>query len=82
MTRLQVLLSEEQARRLKELARKRRTSKTNLVREGIELILRQKRDKAPDPLLDLIGQAHRVGQSDISRCHDKYLAAAERTRNR
>ena len=82
MTRLQVLLTEEQDRRLKELAQKRKTSKANLVREGIELVLQQKRDGTPDPLLDLIGQAGRIGQSDVSRRHDEYLAAVERTRNR
>ena len=82
MTRLQVLLSEEQDRRLEQLARKRKTSKTHLVREGIALVLRQEQGEAPDPLLDLIGQAGHVGRSDISRRHDAYLAAAERTRNR
>ena len=82
MTRLQVLLTEEQDRRLKELAQKRKTSKANLVREGIKLVLQQKRDETPDPLLDLIGQAGRIGQSDVSRRHDEYLTVVERTRNR
>ena len=82
MTRLQVMLTEEQDRRLGKLAQKRKTSKACLVREGIELLLRQKRGGKLDPLLDLIGQAGRVGRGDISRRHDEYLAAAERMRNR
>jgi len=82
MTRLQVLLTEEQDRRLEELAQKLKTSKASLVREGIELVLQQKRDRTPDPLLDLIGQAGRIGRSDVSRRHDEYLATMERKRNR
>lgn len=82
MTRLQVLLTEKQNRQLKDLAQQRKISKVRLVHEGIELLLQQKRDETPDPLLDLIGQAGRVGRSDVSRCHDEYLATAERKRNR
>jgi hypothetical protein len=82
MTRLQVLLTEEQDRRLEELAQKLKTSKASLVREGIELVLQQKRGRTPDPLLDLIGQAGRIGRIDVSRRHDEYLAAMERKRNR
>ncbi len=82
MAKLQVLLSDQQDRRLEELARKRKTSKAHLVREGIELVLQQKQDGTPDPLIDLIGQAGRVGRGDISRRHDEYLTAAERMRNR
>jgi Ribbon-helix-helix domain len=82
MTRLQIILTEEQDRRLKELARKRKTSKSRLVREGIELVLQQKQDRMRDPLLDLIGQAGRIGRKDISRRHDAYLVMVERAQNR
>ena len=82
MTRLQIMLTEEQDRRLKELARKRKTSKARLVREGVELVLQQKQDKMRDSLLDLIGQAGRIGRKDVSRRHDAYLVTVERARNR
>lgn len=85
MTRLQVILTDEQDDRLAKLARKRRSSKARLVREGIDLVLRQDTNDAndaSDPLLDLIGQAGRIGRRDVSRRHDACLAAAERAGNR
>lgn len=82
MTRLQVVLTDEQDRQLAKLAQKRQISKAHLVREGIELVLRQERDEAPDPLLDLIGQAGCIGRRDVSRRHDAYLVAAERAGHR
>lgn len=81
MTRLQVSLPDEQVRRLEVLARKRKTSTAHLLREGIEFVLRQKRDAPPDPLLDLIGQAGRISRRDIAGRHDAYLAEIERKRN-
>ena len=82
MTRLQIILTEKQDRRLKELARKRKTSRSRLVREGIELVLQQKQDRMRDPLLDLIGQAGRISRKDISRRYDAYLVMVERAQNR
>jgi len=82
MTRLQVVLTDDQDRQLAKLARKRQISKARLAREGIELVLRQEGDQATAPLLDLIGQAGRIGRRDVSRRYDAYLAAAERTGNR
>ena len=82
VTRVQVLLTEEQDRRLERLARRRRVSKSSLVRGGIELLLRQAHQGRTDPLLDLIGQAGATGLRDASIRHDKYLAAFERRRNR
>ncbi|MBI3245623.1 MAG: ribbon-helix-helix domain-containing protein [Deltaproteobacteria bacterium] len=81
MTRLQVILTNEQDDRLAKLAQKRRISKARLVREGIDRLLRQDGDNASDPLLDLIGQAGRIGRRDVSHHHDAYLAMAERARN-
>ena len=80
MTQIQVAVTKEQARRLEALARKRKTSTTTLVREGIEMILQQPEEQT-DPLLDLIGQAGRVGRQDISDDHDTYLATQERKRS-
>jgi hypothetical protein len=82
MTRVQVLLTEEQDRRLESLARRKRVSKTRLVREGVDLVLLRVEAETPDPLLSLIGQAGRVGKRDVSIKHDAMLMSAERRRNR
>ena len=82
MTRVQVLITKEQDRRLERLARSRRASKSSLVRDGIELLLHQAHQGGTDPLLSLIGQAGTTGLRDASIRHDKYLAAFERRRNR
>lgn len=82
MTRLHVVLTDEQDRQLAKLARKQQISKAHLVRKGIELVLQREGEEAPDPLLDLIGQAGRVGRRDVSHRHDAYLTAAERAGNR
>ena len=82
MARLQVSLTEEQERQLDALARERKLTKSALVREGIEWVLQQKRAATDDPLLDLIGQAGRIGDTDVSTHHDAYLVAAERKQNR
>jgi hypothetical protein len=82
MTRVQVLLTEEQDRRLESLARRMRVSKTRLVREGVDLVLQRVEQGGADPLLSLVGQAGRVGRKDVSARHDVFLAAIERRRNR
>ena len=82
MARLQVSLTEEQDRRLEALARERKLTKSALVREGIEWVLQHKRTDTDDPLLELIGQAGRIGRKDVSTRHDAYLVAAERKHNR
>lgn len=82
MTRVQVLLTEDQDRKLETLARALGTSKTRLVRDGIDLVLRKKIARGADPLLQLVGQAGRVGRSDIAADHDRYLASARRRRTR
>lgn len=82
MTRVQVLLTEEQDRRLESLARLLRTSKASLVREGVDAVLHRKTTQTSDALLDLIAQAGRVGRKDVSRRHDAYLVGAVRKRRR
>lgn len=82
MTRVQILLTEEQDRRLEALAQRLHSSKAALVREGVEVVLQRRNGGKGDSLLGLIGQAGRVGRKDISRRHDAYLAAAERRRAR
>lgn len=82
MTRVQVLLTQEQDRRLEKMARQLRRSKASLVREGVDYLLQRRRGRRRDPLLDLIGQAGQVGRKDISRRHDELLASAELGRRR
>ncbi|MBM3811140.1 MAG: ribbon-helix-helix protein, CopG family [Acidimicrobiia bacterium] len=81
MTRVQILLTEEQDRRLEALAAKRRESKGKLIRRALDLLLRTE-PAEEEPLLNLIGQAGRGGQSDASGRHDHILAGYERARNR
>jgi hypothetical protein len=82
MTRVQVMLTEDQDRRLEALARKRRVSKGSLVRQGIDLLFAQGSTGDTEPLLKLIGQAGRSGIRDASVKHDRYLMAVEGRRNR
>ena len=82
MTRVQILLSEEQDRRLEALARRLGASKSALVREGVESVLQRREADAADALLELVGQAGRVGRRDVSRRHDAVLADAKRKRAR
>ena len=80
MTRVQILLSEEQDRRLEALARRLGASKSTLVREGVESVLQRREAGTADTLLELVGQAGRVGRRDVSRRHDAVLADAKRKR--
>lgn len=82
MTRVQILLSEEQDRRLEALARRLGASKSTLVREGVESVLQRREAGTADALLELVGQAGRAGRADISRRHDAVLAGAKRKRAR
>jgi len=81
MTRVQILLPEEQDRRLEELAARKRESKAKVVRRALDLLFRSE-SAEQEPLLELIGQAGRVGRRDVSTKHDRVLMAAERRRNR
>jgi Arc/MetJ-type ribon-helix-helix transcriptional regulator len=81
MTRVQILLPEDQDRRLEALAAKRRKSKGELIRRALDLMLRTE-SVQEEPLLDLIGQAGRSRRPDASDRHDRILAGSERARNR
>jgi predicted transcriptional regulator len=76
MTRVQILLTEEQDQRLEALARRLAKSKSTLVREGVEHVLQEREAGGPDTLVGLIGQAGRVGRKDVSRRHDAVLLGA------
>ncbi len=79
MIRTQIQLTEEQARRLKALAAERGTSVAELVRQGVDDLLR----RAAGPDMEEIRRRaiavagrFRSGCSDISTNHDEYLAEA------
>ncbi|MEO8134145.1 MAG: CopG family transcriptional regulator [Betaproteobacteria bacterium] len=80
MTRVQILLSEEQDRRLEALARRLGVSKSTLVREGVESVLLRREAGNSDPLLELVGQAGPITRKDVSRRHDAVLGEAKRKR--
>ena len=82
LTRVQILLTEEQDLRLERLARRLGKSKASLVRDGVELVLQRRKTPARDAVLDLIGQAGRVGRKDVAVHHDQYLAGTRRVRAR
>ena len=82
MTRVQILLSQEQDRRLEALARRLGASKSTLVREGVESVLQRKEAGSSDPLLELVGQAGPIGRREVSRRHDAVLGQAKRKRGR
>ena len=76
MVRTQIQLTDTQARDLKRLAAARHLSMAELIRRGVDAVLRsntvmdiaEKRKRA----LALAGK-FRSGQRDISKQHDKYL---------
>ena len=79
MTRIQILLPEEEDRRLEEWAKRRRESKSSLVRRAVNLLFRLEAEHG-DALLELIGHAGRSGQRHAARDHDRLLVAARRGR--
>lgn len=81
MTRVQILLPEDQDRRLEALAAKRRESKGKLIRRALDLLLGSE-PAEEEPLLSLIGQAGRSRRPDISDRHDHVLADSKRARSR
>jgi len=79
MTRVQVLLGDDEDRQLEALAAQRGESKSRLVRRAVELLLRlEAQDR--EPLLTLAGQAGRSGVRYGARDHDRLLVGAARRR--
>lgn len=72
MRRAQVLLEEEQERRLNELAARTGRSKSSLVREAVDMLLAEKGAELKHPLLELIGTV-RSGLQDGSERHDEII---------
>jgi hypothetical protein len=76
MRRIQLHLTDEQDRRLLGLSRKAGVSRAELIRRGIDLVLRDETRNA-DPLLGLAGAAGPAKRSDISERHDAILYVAD-----
>ena len=57
MTRIQVLLSRAQNEKLAYLAKRIGTSKSGLIRDAVDRLLKERVPEDSDPLLELIGQA-------------------------
>lgn len=77
MVRTQIQLTESQARELKRLAAARGVSMAELIRQGVDSLLKSKTLGSDEELrrraLALAGK-FRSGKRDISREHDRYLA--------
>jgi len=79
MIRTQIQLTEKQASELKKLAALRGISMAELIRQGVEIILRSAnivdQEERRKRALEVIGRFH-SGRSDLSKKHDEHLAEA------
>jgi hypothetical protein len=81
MVRTQIQLTEEQAEALKRLATKRRISVAELIRQGVETLIRSVGTVSPEERRQraiAIAGRFRSGQSDLSTKHDEYLGEVYR----
>jgi len=76
MVRTQIQLTDEQANKLKDLADQRGMSMAELVREGVERILKEnRREELWQRSLQLAGSFTDTA-NDVSENHDAYLDEA------
>jgi hypothetical protein len=79
MVRTQIQLTEEQARALKKLSAARQVSIAELIRQGVDTILRSNAgidlDEKRRRAIAATGR-FQSGKHDISRKHDQYIAEA------
>lgn len=82
MVRTQIQLTEEQAKGLKRLAAAKKVSMAELIRQGVDTILRSNTgidlDERRRRAIAAVGR-FRSGKRDISEKHDQYLAEAMRS---
>lgn len=71
MVRIQLHLTEAQDKALRALAKRRHTTRADVIRRGIDLVLAE--DEAGDPLLALIGTAPQGPFTALSEDHDALL---------
>jgi len=74
MRRTQVYLTDAQHRKLEAMAKSLGVTMAELIRQGVDLVLREKATLGRDPLLDIVGQAGPVGRPELAAQHDAYLA--------
>jgi len=79
MVRAQVQFTEEQLAALREIASREGVSISHVVREGVDLFLRERRGPSREELvtrsLEAVG-LFRSGTGDLSARHDEYFAEA------
>ncbi len=79
MIRTQIQLTEEQARALREIARARQSSIAELIRSGVDDVVRSEagpnREERKRRAIAASGKFH-SGATDLSTAHDRYLAEA------
>ena len=79
MVRAQVQFTEEQLEAVRSVARRRGVSVSQVVREGVNLLLREDRSPSREELirrsLEVLG-TFRSGTGDVSTRHDDYFAEA------
>ncbi|HVC34120.1 MAG TPA: CopG family transcriptional regulator [Chloroflexota bacterium] len=73
MSRTQIYLQPELSEALDRLARKRGTSKANIIRMAARRFLQQEQDGREDPIFGLIGLGN-AGHGRVSEQHDRILA--------
>ena len=82
MVRTQIELTEKQMTALEELAKKRRVSISNLVREGVHNLLQSEaiyyNPERKQRALAIAGR-FKSGRGDMSKRHDDYLMEAYET---
>lgn len=78
MERIQIYLDAALHRQIGRLAAALGTTQSELIREGVRRVLRDKGGVDEEPLMQLRGLIGRSGRSDISERHDAYLASRKR----
>ncbi len=82
MVRTQIQLTGEQFESLRRMAQVMGCSLAELVREGVDIILRKQFSATPHELRErarAISGMFRSGRKDLSRKHDEHLAEAYKT---
>lgn len=77
---VQVYLRVEERERLARLTRELETTKSDVLRRGLEALERQMTDPEKHPALGIIGifdSGTRVDDDDVARDHDRVLSDAE-----
>src|SRR5436309_96822 len=80
MHRTQIYLPKKLTEALDGIARKRGTSRAEVIREAAQRLVQEEVPQERDPLLELIGLFKGGDPGDVSREHDRYLVEAEMKR--